>query len=110
MSHYVVGDIQGCHDEFRQLLDLMRRGRCHVKLTGVYRMSVAKGFADVAPMARALIEAAPDRVLWGSDYPHLSFADKVGSVTLWNLLGQWAPDEGTRRKILVDNPQQLFKF
>ncbi len=95
---------------FRQLLDLMRRGRCHVKLTGVYRMSVARGFADVAPMARALIEAAPDRVIWGSDYPHLSFADKVGSIGLWNLLGKWAPDEAIRRRILVDNPQALFKF
>jgi predicted TIM-barrel fold metal-dependent hydrolase len=97
---------------FQQLLDLLRRGerRCWVKLTGIYRMSVAKGFSDVAPMARALIEAAPDRVIWGSDYPHLSFADEVGSVELWNLLGQWAPDEATRRRILVDNPQRLFKF
>src|SRR6266487_1110819 len=97
---------------FRRLLALLRRGngRCWVKLTGVYRMSVAKGFADVAPMARALIEAAPDRVIWGSDYPHLSFADKVGSIELWNLLGNWAPDEATRRRVLVDNPQQLFKF
>jgi len=97
---------------FQQFLDLLRQGerRCWAKLTGVYRMSVAKGFADVAPMARALIEAAPDRVIWGSDYPHLSFADKVGSVGLWNLLGKWAPDEATRRRILVDNPQALFKF
>jgi predicted TIM-barrel fold metal-dependent hydrolase len=97
---------------FQQLLDLLRHGdgRCWVKLTGVYRMSAVNGFTDVAPMARALIEAASERVLWGSDYPHLSFADKVGSVELWNLLGRWAPDEGTRRKILVDNPQQLFKF
>lgn len=97
---------------FQQLLDLLRHGdgRCWVKLTGVYRMSVANGFTDVAPMARALIEAAPDRLIWGSDYPHLSFADKVGSFGLWNLLGQWAPDEATRRRILVDNPQQLFKF
>ncbi len=97
---------------FQALLQLLRRGngRCWVKLTGVYRMSVAPGFADVAPMARALIEAAPDRVIWGSDYPHLSFADKVDSVALWNLLGQWAPDAATRRKVLVDNPQQLFKF
>jgi predicted TIM-barrel fold metal-dependent hydrolase len=97
---------------FRQLLELLRHGerRCWVKLTGIYRMSVAKGFADVAPMARALIEAAPDRVIWGSDTPHLSFADKVGSIELWNLLGQWAPDEATRRRILVDNPQRLFGF
>jgi predicted TIM-barrel fold metal-dependent hydrolase len=97
---------------FQALLELLRRGdgRCWVKLTGVYRMSVAKGFADVAPMARVLIETAPDRVIWGSDYPHLSFADKVGSVELWNLLGKWAPEEAIRRRILADNPQRLFEF
>jgi predicted TIM-barrel fold metal-dependent hydrolase len=97
---------------FQQLLDLLRHGdgRCWVKLTGVYRMSVAEGFSDVAPLAQALIEAAPDRMIWGSDYPHLSFADKVGSIELWNLLRKWAPDEATRRRILVDNPQRLFKF
>ncbi len=97
---------------FQQLLDLLRHGegRCWVKLTGVYRMSVAPGFADVAPMARALIEATPDRIIWGSDFPHLSFADRVGSVELFNLLGRWASDEAMRRKILVENPQQLFRF
>ena len=61
-------------------------------------------------MARALIAAAPDRLIWGSDYPHLSFADKVGSVQLFNLLADWAPDEATRRRILVDNPAALFGF
>jgi predicted TIM-barrel fold metal-dependent hydrolase len=97
---------------FRQLLDLLRHGerRCWVKLTGAYRMSAAGGFADVAPMAQALIETAPDRLIWGSDYPHLSFADKVGSVELWNLFGRWAPDETTRQRILVDNPRKLFGF
>jgi 2-pyrone-4,6-dicarboxylate lactonase len=97
---------------FQRLLDLLKRGegRTWVKLTGVYRMSVAPGFADAAPMARALIEAAPDHLVWGSDYPHLSFADKVGSVELFNLLGRWAPDDATRRKILVENPQRLFGF
>jgi predicted TIM-barrel fold metal-dependent hydrolase len=97
---------------FRQLLELLRAGerRCWVKLTGVYRMSSAPGFAEVAPMAHALMETAPDRLIWGSDYPHLSFADKVGTVQLWNLLGRWAPDEATRRQILVDNPRELFGF
>jgi predicted TIM-barrel fold metal-dependent hydrolase len=61
-------------------------------------------------MARALIEAAPDRLIWGSDFPHLSFADRVSSVELFNLLGRWAPDNETRRKILVSNPQRLFGF
>ena len=97
---------------FQQLLDLLRHGegRCWIKLTGVYRMSTAPGFADARPLAQALIETAPDRIIWGSDYPHLSFADKVGSVELFNLLGQWAPDEATRRRILADNPRQLFRF
>jgi predicted TIM-barrel fold metal-dependent hydrolase len=97
---------------FRQLLELLRTGerRCWVKLTGVYRVSASKEFADVAPLARALIEAAPDRLIWGSDYPHLSFADKVGSVELWNLLGRWAPDQAIRRRILIDNPRSLFGF
>jgi 2-pyrone-4,6-dicarboxylate lactonase len=96
---------------FRKLLDILRHGdgRAFVKLTGVYRMATPPSYADAAPMARALIAAAPDRLIWGSDYPHLSFADKVGSVQLFNLLGDWA-DEATRRKILVDNPAALFGF
>ena len=82
-----------------KLLDLLRHGdgRAWVKLTGTYRMATPPDFADAAPMARALIEAAPDRLIWGSDYPHLSFADKVGSVQLFNLLADWA-DEPTRRQ------------
>jgi predicted TIM-barrel fold metal-dependent hydrolase len=96
---------------FQEFLGLLRSGDlCWVKFTGTYRMSVAPGFTDASPMARAIIEAAPDRIIWGSDYPHLSFADKVGSVELFNLLGEWAPDAAMRRKILVDNPQHLFGF
>jgi predicted TIM-barrel fold metal-dependent hydrolase len=95
---------------FRAFLDYLRGTElCWVKFTGTYRMSVAPGFTDAAPMARALIGTVPDRIIWGSDYPHLSFADKVGSVELFNLLGQWA-DEPQRRKILVDNPRKLFGF
>ena len=97
---------------FRKLVDLVRHGsgRAWVKLTGTYRMAHGPTFADAAPMAHALIAAAPDRLIWGSDYPHLSFADKVGSVQLFNLLGDWSPDEATRRRILVDNPAVLFGF
>ena len=97
---------------FQQFLDFLRKGsgRCWVKLTGVYRMSATPGFKDAGPLARALIDAVPDRLIWGSDYPHLSFSDKVGSVELFNLLGRWAPDAATRHKILVDNPRRLFGF
>jgi len=97
---------------FQQLLDLLRHGegRTWVKLTGTYRISTAPGFADVDPMVAALIEAAPDRLIWGSDYPHLSFADKVGTVELFNLLHRWAPAEAMKRKILVENPARFFGF
>ncbi|HEX9397824.1 MAG TPA: amidohydrolase family protein [Burkholderiales bacterium] len=97
---------------FLQLLDVLRHGsgRCWIKLTGAYRMSQAPGFADVMPMARAIVAAAPGRVVWGSDYPHLSFADKVGSIELYNMLAKWAPDADLRRRILVDNPAELFGF
>lgn len=96
---------------FQELLDFLRNGhgRAWVKLTGTYRMSKTPNFVDADPMVAALIEAAPDRLIWGSDYPHLSFADKVGTVQLFNLLHRWA-DEPTRHKILVDNPARLFGF
>lgn len=97
---------------FRAFLDLLKNGpgRTWVKLTGVYRMSETPGFTDADPIAQALIATAPDRIIWGSDYPHLSFADKVGSNQLFNLLLRWAPDEAARRRILVDNPKALFGF
>ena len=95
---------------FRRLIDLLKTKIGYVKLTGVYRLSQAPGFADAAPMARALIEAAPDRLIWGSDYPHLSFADKVTSEQLFDLFKTWAPDEATQQHILVDNPAKLFGF
>lgn len=104
---------QGPQQEgFQALLNLLRHGngRCWVKFTGTYRMGTAPSFADVTPMAQALIAAAPDRLIWGSDYPHLSFADKVGSVQLFNLLADWAPDAAARQKILADNPAALFGF
>ena len=97
---------------FQQLLGLLRdgAGRCWVKLTGVYRMSQAPGFADATALAQALAATAPDRLIWGTDDPHVSFADKTGSVSLFNLLGTWIPDEGTRRRVLVENPAKLYGF
>ena len=83
---------------------------CWVKLTGAYRISLEPGFADTVPMARALIAAAPERVIWGSDYPHLSFADQVDSSRLWALLQDWAPDARQRARILEENPQRCFRF
>lgn len=97
---------------FQEFLKLVNDGskRCFVKLTGIYRFSQAPGFADVTPFARALIETVPDQLIWGSDYPHLSFHDKVGTIGLYNKLGEWAPDPATRQRILTDNPARLFGF
>lgn len=95
---------------FQEFLAYLRgTDKCWVKFTGTYRMSLAPGFTDAAPMARALIETVPNRIIWGSDFPHLSFADKVSSTELFNLLAVWA-DEPQRKRILVDNPQRLFGF
>jgi 2-pyrone-4,6-dicarboxylate lactonase len=82
---------------------------CWVKLTGAYRISTAPGFADTAPLAQALVEAAPDRLIWGSDYPHLSFGH-VSTEALFALLKTWAPQDAVRRRILSDNPARLFGF
>jgi predicted TIM-barrel fold metal-dependent hydrolase len=95
---------------FRRLIEMLKSSRGYAKLTGVYRLSKTPGFVDAKPMAQALIRSVPDRLIWGSDYPHLSFADQVGSNELFALLSDWAPDAAVRRKILVDNPARLFGF
>jgi len=97
---------------FRELLSLVGDGsrRCWVKLTGIYRFSTAPGFADVKPFAEELIATAPEQLIWGSDFPHLSFHDRVGTIQLYNRLGEWAPSAATRKLILADNPARLFGF
>jgi predicted TIM-barrel fold metal-dependent hydrolase len=96
---------------FKELLDLVNFGdrNAYVKLTGIYRMSKVPHFTDSDPMAQALIEAAPDRLIWGSDYPHLSFGEN-SSVELFNLLSRWTQDENVLKQILTDNPARLFGF
>lgn len=95
---------------FRELLKLLDGGRCWIKLTAPYRFATAPGFADAAPLVRTAAKTAPERLIWGTDHPHLSFGDKVGSVQLFNLLGEWLPEESMRRKVLVENPERLFRF
>ena len=97
---------------FQDFLKLVGDGskRCWVKLTGIYRFSTAPGFSDVKPMAQALMQTAPDQLIWGSDFPHLSFHDRVGTIQLYNMLGEWATDAAMRKRILADNPARLFDF
>lgn len=95
---------------FRAFLELLREGRAWAKLTGLYRLSEDPDFEDVGPIARAVIAANPDRVLWGSDWPHISFPERVSNAQLLEYLREWSDDDATFRKILVDNPARLFGF
>jgi predicted TIM-barrel fold metal-dependent hydrolase len=76
---------------------------------GFERFVLVQPSADVTPFAQALIAAAPEQLIWGSDYPHLSFHDRVGTIGLYNKLADWA-DAAARRRILADNPARLFGF
>jgi predicted TIM-barrel fold metal-dependent hydrolase len=107
---------------FAELLNLVRSGRAYVKISGAYRSSsLAPDYADVVPLAQALIAANPERIVWGTDWPHPNSASgrKATEVTpllqiddgrLLNQLAVWAPDAATRSKILVDNPARLYGF
>lgn len=97
---------------FQALLELMRDERAWVKISGAERLS-ANGrppYDDVVPFARALIDVAPDRVLWGTDWPHPNVRAMPDDGDLLDLLTAFAPDEALRNRILVDNPQRLYDF
>ena len=95
---------------FRALLRLMAAGRTWVKLTGPYRIS-AEGppYADAEPFAEALFEAAPGRLVWGSDWPHVMVEGEMpNDGDLGDILRKWAGDEARLRQVLVDNPAALY--
>jgi 2-pyrone-4,6-dicarboxylate lactonase len=95
--------------DFDRLLAVIHRGRGWIKLSAPYRLAKDGNFAPLVPKARAIIDAAPTRVIWGSDWPHIPEGGK-DTGTLLNLLLEWAPDEAARRRVLVDNPARLFGF
>ena len=97
---------------FRLLLDLLRSADLWIKISCPERLSRAgPPYDDVAPFARALVEAAPDRILWGTDWPHPNIDGTMpNDGDLVDLLARMAPDEATRRRIVVDNPARLYGF
>jgi predicted TIM-barrel fold metal-dependent hydrolase len=97
---------------FHALTRLMRDGRCWAKLTGPYRISSsAMPHADVIPFAHALIDAASERVVWGSDWPHVMVKGAMpNDGQICDLLLDWVPDERTREQVLANNPAQLYGF
>jgi len=99
-------------EPFQHLLELMRDERCWVKISGAERLT-ADGpppYDDVVPFARALIAAAPERVLWGTDWPHPNVRHMPDEGDLLDLMLQFAPDRATRDRILVRNPESLYDF
>ena len=101
------------HPGFQEFLDLVRDGNCWVKVSGSYRITTAYSppYGDVHLIAKALVEANEDRILWGTDWPHPVFKGKMpNDGELMDMLADWVPDEQTRKKILVDNPEKLYGF
>jgi predicted TIM-barrel fold metal-dependent hydrolase len=95
---------------FQALLRLLADERCWVKVSGAERLTAGGGppYDDVVPYARALIAAAPDRILWGTDWPHPNVRQMPDDGDLLDLLADFAPDPATRDRILVDNPARLY--
>ncbi|MDB5864958.1 MAG: hypothetical protein JWO70_2764 [Betaproteobacteria bacterium] len=97
---------------FQALLRLMARGKAWVKLTGPYRISTASmPHTDTVAFAHALLNAAPNRVIWGTDWPHVMVkAAMPNDGHLADLLLEWVPDEAMREQVLVGNPARLYGF
>lgn len=95
---------------FQALIRLLKNGRGWSKLSAPYRTSTrAFPYADITPFAHALVAAAPERLVWGSDWPHVMLDTPMpNDGDLCDLLAVWVPDSATRKKILVDNPQRLY--
>jgi 2-pyrone-4,6-dicarboxylate lactonase len=98
-------------DAFLTLLELMKLKHAWVKLSGADRSSASgPPYEDVIPFAQRLIEAAPERVLWGTDWPHPNVRAMPDDGDLMDLLARFAPDAQLRKQILVDNPDRLYRF
>ena len=100
------------HPGFRIIRELIDKGRTWVKLSVTYDSSNdgPPGYADVNRVGQAYVRAAPERLVWGSNWPHPSEPAKPDDAMLFDLLAQWAPDEATRNRILVQNPETLYGF
>jgi predicted TIM-barrel fold metal-dependent hydrolase len=111
-----MGDIQAAQGieqpAFQALLRLLDGGRCWIKLSAGYHASQQlPPYPEVIPFAHALVAARPDRLLWGTDWPHVNIAGPMpNSTEFFDLLLDWVPDDDVRRRILVDNPARLYGF
>ena len=97
-------------DGFQAMLRLAGDGRCWIKMTGPYRISAGDlPYTEAGDFASVLVQEVPERLIWGTDWPHVMVTKKMpNDADLCDLLADWVPDEATRRKILVANPDQLY--
>ena len=105
---------------FDDLIELLKSGHVYVKISGPDRISNKRpDYPDIAPLARAIVEANADRVLWATNWPHSGRGATPTAIAppcpnddggVLNLLPTWVPDPAIRRKILVDNPARLYRF
>ena len=98
---------------FRALVELARRGNTWIKISGANRVAATDlpPYDDVKPMAQALIGAAPERIVWGSDWPHPNkYVANPNDGDLVDAFGDWVRDDAMRRKIMVDTPAAFYRF
>jgi 2-pyrone-4,6-dicarboxylate lactonase len=98
---------------FCALLDLLDTGRCYVKLASLYRLSSEPyPHRDMLPMIHAVVAARPDRIIWGSNWPHPILYDRAmpDDGDLVDLIPLWVEDERVQRQLLVENPARLYGF
>ncbi|WP_158927403.1 amidohydrolase family protein [Acidisphaera sp. S103] len=98
------------HNQFQALLRLMDSGRAWMKVCGYRASSTGAPWDDVEANVKALVSAAPDRCVWGTDWPHPQMDPVPDAGLLLDQLFAWLPDAGVRRKVLVDNPARLYRF
>ena len=114
IDHMGRPDTRGTVDApgFQSLIRLLRSGRGWSKLSAPYRTSTQPfPYSDITPFAHALVAAAPERLVWGSDWPHVMLDGPMpNDGDLCSQLAVWAPDLEIRNKILVDNPKRLYGF
>jgi predicted TIM-barrel fold metal-dependent hydrolase len=94
---------------FRALIELARRDNCWIKVSGSERIAMPP-YDDAVPFAKALIAASPDRVLWGTDFPHPNPTHEADNADLVDLVPRFAVTAAERQKLLVDNPARLYGF
>lgn len=100
------------HPAFAVITRLLEGGRTWMKLSGPY-LNTRSGpptYADASAIARACARVAPERMVWGSDWPHVTERDKPDDAVLLDLISDWIPDAGNQRRLLVDNPAELYGF